>query len=60
MNKEHKTAIAEADILLVKILETQPELLKPSVFNEDAGKKVGEFISALRCQLTTMYQKTQN
>lgn len=58
MNQSDETkARNTADAMIFDLLKMQPEMIKPGVLNADTGKAVGEFISALREQLTAMYQK---
>ena len=58
MTKEQEKARNAADSLLRNIMETQPDFMKPTDFNEKSGKEVGDFISALRDRLTEMYLKS--
>lgn len=51
-----KTAVDKADEMILKILETQPELLKSSTVTPTSGKAAGDFIAALRDRLEAMYQ----
>lgn len=53
------TAQDKADAMILKILETQPELLRATTTGAGAaaGKDVGDFISSLRVRLEAMYQQ---
>ena len=55
--KNEQTAIDKADSMILDLLKTQPELLKPSTSGATGGKEIGDFIAALRDRLTGMYQQ---
>lgn len=57
MNQDQTKAREAADAMIFDLLKMQPEMIKPGAINEDSGASVGKFISALRDQLTTMYQQ---
>lgn len=59
MQNAHPSAIADADILLKLLIESQPEMFKINgSLTEGTGRTAGEFIAALRAQLIKMYDLT--
>lgn len=60
MHEEKRRAVIFADGLLELLIKSQPTLTSTVVSEHNAagGKKLGEFIEALRDQFIGMYEKT--